>query len=66
MKLTDVEMNRTGQCPVCSAAIGCGADVEEAEVLTCPDCHSALVVESVNGGFLALGKAPQAEEDWGE
>ena len=53
-------------CPICDAQVSLAQDVEESEIITCPDCHSRLVVEKVKGSKVSLSKAPEVEEDWGE
>jgi alpha-aminoadipate carrier protein LysW len=52
------------ECPECAAPIEIGADVEEGEILVCPDCGVELEVLKLNP--ITLGLAPQEAEDWGE
>jgi len=52
------------ECPECAATIEIGADVEEGEILVCPDCGVELEVLKLNP--LTPGLAPQEAEDWGE
>lgn len=51
-------------CPECEATVDVDADVEEGEILECPECGVELEVISTNP--VELGIAPQEEEDWGE
>jgi alpha-aminoadipate carrier protein LysW len=39
-------------------------DVEEGEIVVCPDCGVELEVMSVDP--IAVELAPEVEEDWGE
>lgn len=55
-----------GICPICDAEITLPADTVESEVVSCTDCKSRLVVESVEKQKASLTKAPDVEEDWGE
>lgn len=66
MSLRTTEENLSGSCPVCEEATFIPEGVEEAEVLTCHDCQSQLVVESIDDRVITLGEAPVMEEDWGE
>lgn len=50
-------------CPECEAEFDL-EDVEEGEIVDCPDCGVELEVISVSPLELAL--APEEEEDWGE
>jgi alpha-aminoadipate carrier protein LysW len=52
------------ECPKCAAGIDLAPDVEEGEIVVCPDCGAELEVTSVNPVTLEL--APEVEEDWGE
>ena len=54
----------TGTCPECEATIDVAEDVEEGEILECPECGVELEVVGVDP--LELSPAPQEEEDWGE
>ncbi len=51
-------------CPECEAALMLDADVEESEIIVCPDCGVELEVMSVDP--LEVEMAPEVEEDWGE
>jgi alpha-aminoadipate/glutamate carrier protein LysW len=51
-------------CPECEATVDVDVDVEEGEILECPECGVELEVLSTNP--VELGIAPQEEEDWGE
>ena len=53
MSLRTTEENLSGNCPVCEEATFFPEGVEEAEVLTCHDCQSQLVVESIEGNITA-------------
>jgi len=66
MSLTSVEIILTGTCPICEASVVPVEAVEEAEIITCMDCQSMLVVEAVNSTSLNLQEAPAMDEDWGE
>lgn len=56
----------SGNCPICESSINPLEDVEVSEILSCPDCQSALVVESIGGSDIQFEQAPLIEEDWGE
>ncbi len=66
MALKVVENNLSCECPVCEALVISPPGVEESEVISCPDCQSILVVDSIQADRLSLEEAPQMEEDWGE
>ena len=66
MSVKSNEETKLGNCPICDVLIEYAVDVEEAEILVCPECHSSLVVESVRGQNLIFNEAPQVDEDWGE
>ena len=51
-------------CVVCEGEIEIADDIEEGELLECPECGSELEVKSVDP--LELAEAPKQEEDWGE
>ena len=51
-------------CPECAADLDLAADVEEGEIVVCPDCGVELEVVSLDP--LAVELAPEVEEDWGE
>lgn len=53
-------------CPVCDAMVTLPNDVEESEIITCPECHSRLVVTNLKAKTTTLEEAPKVEEDWGE
>ncbi len=50
-------------CPECDGKWDCGS-VVKGEIITCTDCGVELEVLSV--APLAVGLAPEEEEDWGE
>ena len=52
------------QCIECGAGLDLPLDVEEGEIVVCPDCGIELEVMSVDPITLEL--APEVEEDWGE
>jgi alpha-aminoadipate carrier protein LysW len=52
------------ECPECAADLELAADVEEGEIVVCPDCGVELEVLSVDPITVEL--APEVEEDWGE
>jgi alpha-aminoadipate carrier protein LysW len=52
------------ECLECAAELVLGADVEESEIVVCPDCGIELEVMSLDPITLEL--APEVEEDWGE
>lgn len=66
MSIERMEMASKGNCPICAALISASGRVEETEILSCPECQTALVVERIEGRDLILSEAPQIEEDWGE
>lgn len=57
---------KTVQCPICDQRLILATDLEESEIITCNDCLSQLVVESINKKKVILNQAPEIEEDWGE
>ena len=52
------------KCPECEADLGLADDVEQGEIVVCPDCGAELEVVGVKP--IALELAPEVEEDWGE
>ena len=52
------------QCLECGAGLELAPDVEEGEIVVCPDCGVELEVVGLNPVTLEL--APEVEEDWGE
>lgn len=52
------------ECPECAAELDLGPDLEEGEIIVCPDCGTELEVMSLDPITLEL--APEVEEDWGE
>lgn len=52
------------ECVECAAELELVADVEEGEIIVCPDCGVELEVVSLEPVTLEL--APEVEEDWGE
>lgn len=52
------------ECPECAGELNLTPDVEEAEIVACPDCGVELEVVSLDP--LTLELAPEVEEDWGE
>lgn len=59
-------MDLSANCPVCDASVAPEEEVEESEILSCPDCQSMLVVDCVESDAFQLTEAPEIEEDWGE
>lgn len=58
-------MERSGaECPECAATILLDDDVVSGEIVQCGDCGVEL--EVVRNGDVALQRAPDEEEDWGE
>ncbi len=51
-------------CPECAAELDLAPDLEEAEIVVCPDCGVELEVMGLDPVTLEL--APEVEEDWGE
>ena len=51
-------------CPECQAQLTLGDDVQQGEIVVCPDCGVEL--EVVGLAPIALELAPEVEEDWGE
>ena len=52
------------ECVECAAELELSSDVEEGEIVVCPDCGVEL--EVVSADPLTLELAPEVEEDWGE
>jgi alpha-aminoadipate carrier protein LysW len=57
-------MIMVANCPECEAEITLDANVEQNEIVVCPDCGVDLEVISLDP--LTLELAPMEEEDWGE
>ena len=57
-------MAKFAECPECAARLELADDVEEGEIVTCPDCGVELEVTGQSPIVLEL--APEVEEDWGE
>jgi len=53
-------------CPICDAQVTLPKNTEESEIISCPECHTRLVVANLKGTFATLEEAPKVEEDWGE
>ena len=51
-------------CLECAAELDLAPDVEEGEIVICPDCGVELEVMGLDP--IALELAPEVEEDWGE
>lgn len=56
----------SGECPVCAAAVTLQADTQATEIVTCGECKTKLVVDTISGEQATLSQAPAVEEDWGE
>ncbi len=54
----------TVMCPECEAELTLDENVEESEIIVCPDCGVELEVISTDP--LEVEMAPEVEEDWGE
>lgn len=54
----------TSTCPECGAAVAIAANAMQNELIPCPDCGTELEIISLDP--LALERAPEVEEDWGE
>jgi alpha-aminoadipate carrier protein LysW len=54
----------TPTCPECGAEIAIPTNAMAHELLPCPDCGTELEIVSLNP--VALERAPEVEEDWGE
>ena len=52
------------ECPVCGGDVTLDADAVVGELIECADCGSELEVLAIDP--VALGEAPETEEDWGE
>ena len=52
------------ECPECEGAIELSDDLEQGEIVVCPDCGVELEVLAVDPVKFEL--APEVEEDWGE
>jgi len=52
------------ECLECGAELELASDLEEGEIVVCPDCGVELEVMSLDPITLEL--APEVEEDWGE
>ena len=59
-------MSMEGTCPICEAEVSLKEDILVSEILSCPDCHSVLVVEAIDDQRASLREAPAIEEDWGQ
>lgn len=54
----------TVNCLECDAEIVLQSDVEQNEIIVCPDCGVDL--EVINLDPITIHLAPMEEEDWGE
>ena len=61
-----MESTASGCCPLCDASITPRNAAEISEVMTCPECRSWLVVQSLDGSRISFEEAPVIEEDWGQ
>ena len=52
------------ECPICGADVTLDSSTVQGELVECSDCGAELEVLGTDP--LALGEAPEAEEDWGE
>lgn len=53
-------------CPVCDSTLSIPSHTEASELVSCPDCHTRLVVANITNSIPAFQEAPKVEEDWGE
>ncbi len=53
-------------CPICDAQVTLPKNTEESEIVSCPECHTRLVVTKIEKNSATLEEAPKVEEDWGE
>ena len=51
-------------CPECNGSLNLGEDLQQSEIVVCPDCGVELEVVGLDP--IALELAPEVEEDWGE
>ncbi|MFQ5615500.1 MAG: lysine biosynthesis protein LysW [Anaerolineales bacterium] len=56
--------NLTTLCVECEGEVNLDANVEQNEIVVCPDCGVDLEVISLDP--LTLDVAPMEDEDWGE
>lgn len=56
----------SGECPVCAAMVALQGDTQATEIVTCGECKTKLVVDTITDGQTTLSQAPAVEEDWGE
>jgi len=52
------------ECPECAVGLSLASNLEEGEIVVCPDCGVELEVAVLEPITLQL--APKVEEDWGE
>lgn len=55
-----------GACSICDAQVTLPGNTEESEIISCPECHTRLVVAKIENDTATLQEAPKVEEDWGE
>jgi alpha-aminoadipate carrier protein LysW len=51
-------------CPECDGQLSVPEDAIKGEIVPCPDCGAELEITSLDP--LAVGLAPEVQEDWGE
>jgi len=61
-----MDRNLKARCPICDAEINLTADIEESEIITCPECNNRIVITKIQENSVVLDKTPEVEEDWGE
>ena len=54
----------SAECPECAAAVALDQEVISGEIVQCAECGVEL--EVVRNGDIAVRRAPDEEEDWGE
>lgn len=55
---------RSCECPECGAAVGLSREPLRGEVVRCAGC--AVELEVTGTDPIAVERAPQVQEDWGE
>jgi alpha-aminoadipate carrier protein LysW len=53
-------------CPECNAEMKVPSDAIDGEIVSCPDCGSALELVFASDGTIQLQPAEVIGEDWGE
>lgn len=58
--------NSQNKCPICGASITLSENIEESEIISCPECANRIVAAKIVNSRITLEEAPKVEEDWGE